>query len=79
MEGGAVNVKKYFVTFNEEDGQEFNEYDLREIVQEQFNGIKTKGEQEDVLNEIAALEVDEEYTYFNDYVKRYDLKVRRIA
>ncbi len=72
-------MKKYFVTFNEEDGQEFNEYDLREIVQEQFNGIKTKGEQEDVLNEIAALEVDEEYTYFNDYVKRYDLKVRRIA
>lgn len=71
-------MKKYLVTFNEEDVEEFEEHDIPEIIREQFNGIKTRGEQQDVLQEVESLEVGEKYTYFNAYIEINALEIRRI-
>lgn len=72
-------MKKYYVIFDEEDGIEVDSYDVAEIVREQLNGSKTKGEQQDVLDEIDELKVGETYEYYNEYRKRNDLSIKRMG
>lgn len=72
-------MRKYYVIFDDEDGMEVESYDITEIVREQFNGIKTKGEQQDVIDEIEELKIGETYEYYNEYRKRNDLSIKRIG
>lgn len=72
-------MKKYYVIHDEEWEVEIDDWDVHHVIAEQFNGIKTKGEQQDVYDEIQGLAIDESYEYYNEYKNRNDLVIKRIG
>lgn len=73
-------MKKYYVSYNEgEETIEVESMEIGPIIEEEFNGIKSRGEQQDIYDEINGLDVGEEYAYYRYHEQMATLRVKRIA
>lgn len=73
-------MRKYHVSYNEgEEMVEVESMEIGSIIEEEFNGIKSRGEQQDIYDEVRELSIGEEYTYYRHHDQMETLSIKRVS
>ncbi|MBS5801215.1 MAG: hypothetical protein KID02_15950 [Clostridiales bacterium] len=73
-------MKKYHVSYNEsEEMIEVESTEIGPIIEEEFNEIKSRGEQQDIYDEIRELSIGEEYVYYRHHDQMATLRIKRVS